>query len=59
MIPILKMQISLPNRVKNFSANFLNHRFFERDWDITYYDELHYIFITLNELVRVIRTGNK
>jgi len=34
-------------------------KFFERDKDITYYDEFHYIFITLRELVQVIKTGNK
>lgn len=33
--------------------------FFERDSDISYYDEFHYIYITLRELVEVIRTGNK
>ena len=33
--------------------------FFKRDKDITYYDEFHYIFITLKELVKVIRTKNK
>jgi hypothetical protein len=32
---------------------------FERDKDITYYDEFHYIFITLKELIEVIKTGNK
>jgi hypothetical protein len=31
----------------------------ERDSDITYYEEFHYIFITLKELVGVIRTQNK
>ena len=34
-------------------------KFFERDKDITYYDEFHYIFITLKELIEVIKTGNK
>jgi len=34
-------------------------RFFQRDQDITYYDEFHYIYITLRELVEVIKTGNK
>lgn len=33
--------------------------FFERDQDITYYDEFHYIFITFKELIDVIRTQNK
>jgi hypothetical protein len=33
--------------------------FFGRDSDITYYDEFHYIYITLVELVEVIRTRNK
>jgi hypothetical protein len=31
----------------------------ERDQDITYYDEIHYIYITLKELVEVIKTHNK
>lgn len=31
----------------------------ERDSDITYEDEWHYIYITLKELVEVIRTKNK
>ena len=31
----------------------------ERDSDITYYDEFHYIYITLKELVEVIKTHNK
>lgn len=34
-------------------------QFLERDQDITYYDEFHYIFITLRELIEVIKTGNK
>jgi len=33
--------------------------FLERDQDITYYDEIHYIFITLKELVFVIGSKNK
>jgi hypothetical protein len=33
--------------------------FFERDSDITYGDEFHYIYITLKELAEVIRTRNK
>jgi hypothetical protein len=33
--------------------------FLERDKDITYYDEFHYIYITLKELVEVIKTKNK
>lgn len=33
--------------------------FLERDKDITLYDEFHYIFITLRELIEVIRTRNK
>ena len=37
--------------------NILN--FFERDQDITYYDEFHYIYITLKELIKVIKTKNK
>ena len=32
--------------------------FLERDQDITYYDEFHYIYITLRELIEVIKTGN-
>ena len=31
----------------------------ERDFDITYYDEFHYIYITLKELIKVIKTKNK
>jgi hypothetical protein len=33
--------------------------FFERDKDISFYDEYEYICITLKELVGVIRTRNK
>ncbi len=33
--------------------------FFERDQDITYYDEFHYIYITLKELIKIIKTKNK
>lgn len=33
--------------------------FLERDSDITYYEEFHYIYITLKELVEVVRTRNK
>lgn len=33
--------------------------FFERDKDITLYDEFHYIYITLRELIEVIKTQNK
>ncbi len=33
--------------------------FFERDKDITLYDEFHYIHITLKELLKVIKTKNK
>jgi hypothetical protein len=32
---------------------------FERDPDITVYDEFHYIYITLKELLEVIKTKNK
>ena len=32
---------------------------FERDFDVTYADEFHYIYITLKELVEVIKTKNK
>jgi hypothetical protein len=31
----------------------------ERDQDITYYDEFHYIYITLKELIEVIKRKNK
>lgn len=31
----------------------------KRDKDITYYDEFHYIYITLRELIEVIKTKNK
>jgi len=31
----------------------------QRDSDITYYEEFHYIYITLKELIEVIRTRNK
>lgn len=31
---------------------------FQRDKDITYYDEFHYIFITVRELVKILRTRN-
>jgi hypothetical protein len=37
--------------------NILN--FFERDYDITLYEEFHYIYITLKELIGVIATQNK
>ena len=33
--------------------------FLQRDHDITYGDEFHYIYITLKELVKVVRTRNK
>ena len=33
--------------------------FLKRDKDVTVYDEFHYIFITLKELVGVLRTSNK
>jgi hypothetical protein len=32
---------------------------FERDQDITVYDEFHYIYITLKELIKVIRIKNR
>lgn len=35
------------------------YNFFERDKDITFYDEFHYVFITFKELVKVIQTQNK
>jgi hypothetical protein len=31
----------------------------ERDQDITLYEEFHYIYITLKELIGVIKTQNK
>lgn len=34
-------------------------QFLERDSDITYYDEWSYIFMTMKELVEVIKTRNK
>lgn len=34
-------------------------KFLERDKDITPYDEWHYIYITLKELIEVIKTKNK
>jgi len=33
--------------------------FLKRDSDITYYDEWGYIYITLGELIEVIKTRNK
>ena len=33
--------------------------FIERDSDITYGDEFQYIYITLKELIQVIKTKNK
>lgn len=33
--------------------------FLKRDQDITYYEEFHYIFITLKELIKVIKSKNK
>ena len=39
-------------------VNRIKH-FFERDQDITYGDEFHYICITLKELTKVIKTKNK
>lgn len=32
------------------------HKIIQRDKDITLYDELHYIFITVVELVQVLKT---
>jgi hypothetical protein len=32
---------------------------FERDQDITVYDEFHYIYITIKELIEVIKNKNK
>jgi hypothetical protein len=31
----------------------------KRDSDITFYDEWHYVYITLKELIEVIITRNK
>jgi len=53
------MNINLPKGIKNFSAKFSLFKFFQRDKDITYYDEFHYIYITLRELIEVIKTKNK
>lgn len=45
--------------------NFYNHivkkcfMFLKRDSDITYRNEFHYIYITLEELIKVIKTKNK
>ena len=33
--------------------------FLKRDSDVTYYHEFHYIYITLKELIEVIKTKNK
>jgi hypothetical protein len=33
--------------------------FFKRDSDITYYDEWYYVFITISETIKVIKTRNK
>jgi hypothetical protein len=32
--------------------------FLERDSDITYYDEFHYIYITVKEIISILRNGN-
>jgi hypothetical protein len=37
--------------------NILN--FFDRDSDITYGDEFHYIYITIRETISILRDGNK
>jgi hypothetical protein len=29
-------------------------KFFERDQDITYYDEFHYIYITVRETISIL-----
>jgi hypothetical protein len=34
-------------------------QYLTRDSDITYYDEWHYIYITIKELIEVIKTRNK
>ena len=34
-------------------------KFFQRDQDITFYDEFHYIYITFKELIRIILSKNK
>jgi hypothetical protein len=31
---------------------------FERDSDITYGDEFHYIYITIRETISILRNGN-
>ena len=33
--------------------------FFERDKDITYYDEFHYIYITLKEVAKILTINLK
>jgi len=32
---------------------------FERDQDITVYEEFHYIYITLRETISILRNGNQ
>lgn len=46
-VPVRKKML---RKIKNF---------LERDKDITLYEEFHYIFITLRELIEVIKTKNK
>jgi hypothetical protein len=31
---------------------------FERDFDVTYADEFHYIYITIKETISILRNGN-
>ena len=54
-----KMENKLPKAVKIFPVNFSFFRFFERDQDITYYDEWHYIYITIKEAVSILINGNQ
>jgi len=53
------MRNKLPGAVKIFPVNFSLLRFFERDQDITYYDEWHYIYITIKEAVSILINGNQ
>jgi len=32
---------------------------FERDQDITLYEEFHYIYITIKETISILRNGNQ
>jgi hypothetical protein len=54
-----KMVNKLPRAVKIFPGKFSLLRFFERDQDITYYDEWHYIYITVKETIKIFINGNQ